>query len=181
MCLLALSIAAKVVIYSMSGVVAGSAQVVNLPTQAVMAPAVSSGRTLDAPAPHTARNQLPRQSHRAHRHRRVGHAGSYLVAQLIQSERIFVKPRVQGHRLAWCYQQGMQCGKYTADAWCKTNQFDSAIKYTVDASLKQVYILGERRLCTHQSCAGFARIICKKTVSNHGQLNRYNTQSLLKA
>lgn len=110
-------------------------------------------------------------------HRR---ARSHLMPTLLASEQQFNHPVYHGHRIAWCLQNGIHCGKATADAWCQSKNYQAAKAYTIEPHVTSAYIIGEQRLCLHQSCASFKSIVCEKTLNNVQQLKLQSFQGVHK-
>lgn len=89
-----------------------------------------------------------------------------------EAEKVFDNPTYKGHRIAWCYRWGSQCGKIAADAWCKFNKYSHAKTYKIAYNLGKTLILGDNRLCLHRTCAGFSKITCEKKNKNIVKLKR---------
>jgi hypothetical protein len=82
-----------------------------------------------------------------------------------QETQIFPAPEVDGKRLDVCLVWGDQCGQPAADAWCKTQGFDSASSWDlakgIGAQTPTVVLTG-RNICDQPTCDGFASITCTR-------------------
>lgn len=77
----------------------------------------------------------------------------------------FNAPMFQGNRLDWCQSWAKDCGKPAADAWCRTQGFEAASEFPVDANIGKsspTKIISTGQICNKSFCDGFKKITCYK-------------------
>ncbi len=80
-------------------------------------------------------------------------------------KQIFFKPKYNGVRLDWCYEDDMGCGKQAADAWCEDQGFDEAIKFKIASAygpLKPTIQIGTEETLVKPLANAFRTITCVK-------------------
>jgi hypothetical protein len=81
------------------------------------------------------------------------------------AKQIFFKPKYNGVRLDWCYDEGEGCGKQAADAWCDEQGFDEAIKFKIASGvgpLKPTIYIGSGETTLKPLANAFRSITCVK-------------------
>lgn len=80
-------------------------------------------------------------------------------------KQLFFKPKYNGVRLDWCYEDGNGCGKQAADAWCDDQGFDEAIKFKIAPGigpLKPTIHIGSGETTLQPLANAFKTITCVK-------------------
>ncbi|MFC4350609.1 trypsin-like serine protease [Fodinicurvata halophila] len=80
------------------------------------------------------------------------------------ASKIFRKPEYGGYRVDWCRRWGNDCGKPAADAFCVLAGYDEATAQSSALNIgdrSPTYVIGAGRVCSDESCDGFARIVCR--------------------
>ena len=80
-------------------------------------------------------------------------------------KQLFFKPKYNGVRLDWCYEEGNGCGKQAADAWCDDQGFDEAIKFQIASGigpLKPTIHIGTGETTLQPLANAFKTITCVK-------------------
>ncbi len=75
----------------------------------------------------------------------------------------FAYPVHQVYRLNYCLTSNGDCGAPAAQAWCKTQGFDTASAWKIDENIGSLFptvVLGEDRICAQFICDGFQEITC---------------------
>ena len=75
-------------------------------------------------------------------------------------EQRFVFPRHSNYRVAWCYQNGRQCGKRPAYSFCRRMGYTQVKYFKKEDHVSATKALGNQRLCFGQNCHGFKEITC---------------------
>lgn len=91
-------------------------------------------------------------------------AFAYITCTMpIKRERVFANPAWNGKRLDVCLQWGSNCGKPTADSFCKSKGFSESIYSTEDTEpgYASTRLIGTNQVCDKPFCRGFQQIICK--------------------
>ncbi len=81
------------------------------------------------------------------------------------AKQIFFKPKYNGVRLDWCFDEGEGCGKQAADAWCDDQGFDEAIKFRIASAigpLKPTVYIGSGQTTLKPLANAFKSITCVK-------------------
>jgi hypothetical protein len=79
--------------------------------------------------------------------------------------RQYVKPKIDGYRLDWCYKWGIQCGEAAADRFCKSKGYDQSVNFAMAADIgasTPTKLLGTGQICEDDFCDGFAKITCER-------------------
>ena len=93
----------------------------------------------------------------------VGVINSPLKASYLRRTRHFAVPRMDNYRVAWCYQQGRECGKRAAYGFCRRMGYSHVSQYKKQSKLPATRTLGDKTLCFgRQDCQGFASISCSR-------------------
>ena len=71
----------------------------------------------------------------------------------------FVLPRLNHYRVAWCYQNGKECGRRAAKAFCRHMGYEKTTQFQAEAHLGATKAIGNQELCFND-CKGFANIVC---------------------
>jgi hypothetical protein len=78
---------------------------------------------------------------------------------------VFAEPTFNGRRLDWCRGWKDQCGKATADEFCRLNGFVQALSFAPDPKIgaaEPTRQIASGLVCDHDGCDGFAEIACTK-------------------
>lgn len=75
-------------------------------------------------------------------------------------ERIYVLPRMDKYRVAWCYEDGKGCGKKVANSFCRRMGYSRSSAYTTDTEIHASREIGNGKLCFGDQCRGFSSITC---------------------
>jgi hypothetical protein len=79
---------------------------------------------------------------------------------------VFGEPQVKGMRLDWCLYWARGCGQLAANAFCRTQDFDDALRFAIDQNLGRrgivTVVLGDGRLCGAATCSGFRSVTCER-------------------
>ena len=80
----------------------------------------------------------------------------------IGMERVFGNPTWKGYRLDVCWLGIGYCGKWSADAFCRTKGFSESLDSTPDREPSNVptRAIGNNQVC-EKGCKGYQQIICK--------------------
>lgn len=78
------------------------------------------------------------------------------------SDKRYVYPRYQHHRVDWCYHQGRSCGERAAYSFCRRMGYAHAKKYTMESNVGATQAIGSQELCFGANCRGFKEIICTR-------------------
>jgi hypothetical protein len=79
------------------------------------------------------------------------------------SSRTFYKPKVGGLRLDWCLSSGHACGGPAANAYCDSNNYGHAVRYSKASNIgsyTKTRSIGTGEICSGPSCDGFTAITC---------------------
>lgn len=90
----------------------------------------------------------------------VGNASKSSPELYAYRYRRFVFPRMANYRIAWCYKNEKQCGKQTANSFCRRMGYLKATEYEKQENVPATKALGNHKLCFGKNCSGFKRIIC---------------------
>ncbi|WYD82072.1 MAG: hypothetical protein V8K32_06710 [Candidatus Electrothrix gigas] len=75
----------------------------------------------------------------------------------------FNTPMFQGKRLDWCRYWAKDCGKPAADAWCRSQGFETASEFLIDENIGKSFptkVIGTGQICNKNFCDGFKKITC---------------------
>ena len=75
-------------------------------------------------------------------------------------QEIFVRPRWHNYPLAWCYQNGHQCGRRAAYSFCRFQGYGKVIKFSPAKCVNASKEIGTSALCYNDDCKGFEYIVC---------------------
>ena len=87
------------------------------------------------------------------------------ASQACAEIRQYVKPKIDGYRLDWCYKWGIQCGEAAADRFCISKGYDESFNFSIAPDIGDVTptkILGTGQVCEDVTCDGFAKITCTR-------------------
>ena len=81
----------------------------------------------------------------------------------IPINRVFANPVWKGHRLDVCLRWAADCGKPTADAFCRAQGYSDALQAEPDAEpgYAPTRVISSDQICTGPGCRGFGQIICR--------------------
>ena len=88
----------------------------------------------------------------------------YITCQgKIPQERIFVNPVWMDKRLDACVTWSTDCGKPTADAFCRSKGFTESFHFQLDREpgYAPTRLIGSNQVCDQNFCRGFQVIICQ--------------------
>ena len=81
------------------------------------------------------------------------------------AKQVFFKPRFNGVRLDWCYEDEQGCGKKAADAWCDDEGFDEALKFQIASGygpFRKTIEIGSGQVLVKPVTNAFKSITCVK-------------------
>jgi len=81
----------------------------------------------------------------------------------ISNNRVFANPGWNGHRLDFCREWGVNCGKPAADAFCQSKGFSDAMNAVADreTGYSSTSLISSGQICDQPFCRGFQQIICR--------------------
>ena len=77
-----------------------------------------------------------------------------------QQIQAFLKPKIQGVRLDWCYKWAQFCGQAAAEAYCAAKGFNDAKGFEKDDDIGYTRVIGSGQICNDPNCDGFTYVKC---------------------
>jgi hypothetical protein len=74
--------------------------------------------------------------------------------------KIFVFPRYNHYRIAWCLEENKHCGRPAAYSFCRRLGFEKTTSFKIDVAVDATRSLGDQQLCFGKVCNGFKQITC---------------------
>ena len=77
----------------------------------------------------------------------------------------YLKPKIDGYRLDWCYKWGIQCGEAAADRFCKSRGFEQSVSFAIAEDIgatNPTKVMGTGQICEDPFCDGFSKISCER-------------------
>jgi hypothetical protein len=82
-------------------------------------------------------------------------------------------PKVDGIALDWCKTWGSECGKPTADYFCRYKGYSFAKSFQIDKNVAYTKILKTGQICNQDFCSSFKYITCSGSKSINYQRFSY--------
>ena len=73
--------------------------------------------------------------------------------------RTFVTPQINGAVVDWCSPWARNCGRPTANRYCRRQGYDRAVRWTTYRP-GRTWVMRSGRYCRGPACKGFRRIRC---------------------